>query len=89
MRTSLTETKRIELYLENDLKGGELLLFEARMLVTPALKDKVRWQSLTHELARQYGREILKKEISLIDHTLFHDHKHSGFRAIIYSIFKK
>ena len=89
MRTSLIETQQIEAHLLQRSETGEALVFEAKMLFDPELKDKVLWQQKTYDLIKLYGRDQLRQEIETIHHKLFTENQHKNFRQKIMSLFSK
>ncbi|HVW15400.1 MAG TPA: hypothetical protein VHB54_16330 [Mucilaginibacter sp.] len=89
MKTSLSETERIEAHLLRLSEPGDKLVFEARLLLEPELRDKMHWQQKTYALVKKYGREELKKEIEAIHQQLFTEQKHISFRQKIIGIFSK
>jgi hypothetical protein len=89
MRTSLIETRQIEAHLLQLSEPGEALVFEARLLLEPELRDKIQWQKETYSIVRQYSREQLKQEIEAVHEQLFTEPKHAGFRQKIIRLFSK
>lgn len=89
MRTSLRETEQIEAHVLRLSEPGDMLVFEARLLLDPELKDKLLWQQKTYRLVRQYGREQLKGEIEAVHQKLFNDRQHMSFRQKIARLFSK
>ena len=89
MRTSLLETEQIEAHVLRRTEPGDALVFEARLLLEPELKDKVLWQQKTYSIIRQYGREQLKGEIAAVHRQLFNDGAHQSFRQKIMRLFSK
>ena len=89
MRTSLTETQQIEAHIMRPSEPGDALVFEARLLLEPELKDKMQWQQKTYQIIRQYGREQLKQEIEAVHQKLFTEPEHLGFRQRIKKLFSK
>jgi hypothetical protein len=89
MRTSLLETEQIESHLMRRSEPGDALVFEARLLLDPELKDKMHWQQKTYSIIRQYGREELKREIENVHQKLFHEEQHQSFRQKIMRLFSK
>jgi len=89
MRTSLLETEQIESHLMRRSEPGDALVFEARLLLEPELKDKVLWQQKTYSIIRQYGREQLKGEIEAVHRQLFNEGVHQSFRQKIMRLFSK
>lgn len=89
MRTSLNEIKMIEDHLANRLNGEEELLFQARLILYPTLKDHVRWQEKVYSLVKSYGRRKLKEEIEEVHQKMFSAPEHEGFRNKIFNLFTK
>ncbi|MFI5159698.1 MAG: hypothetical protein ACHQHN_00405 [Sphingobacteriales bacterium] len=89
MRTSLLEIEQIEAHLMLRSEPGDALVFEARLLLDPELKDKVLWQQKTYSIIRQYGREQLKSEIEAVHQKLFTGVEHYSFRQKIMRLFIK
>ncbi len=89
MRTSLLETEQIETHLQQRSEHGDALVFEARLLLQPGLKDKMLWQQKTYSIIRQYGREELKREIEEVHQKLFNEDRHQSFRQKIMRLFSK
>ena len=89
MRTSLIETEQIEAHLLRLSEPGDALVFEARLLLEPELKDKLDWQQKTYTIVRQYGRRQLKQEIEAVHQQLFNRPEHAGFRQKIMRLFTK
>ena len=89
MKTSLNELRLIEHYLLSDDKDGESLLFEAKMILQPELKQQVYWQNKTYQMVRDYGRKQLKNEIDNIHETLFNTDEHRSFRQKVMRLFSK
>ncbi len=88
MRTSLIEIKQIENLL---LKQGDIqerLITEAKILLSPELKEKLNWQLKSYELIRQYGLEKLSQEIKEVEDYVFTNPKYGSFQSRIRSIFK-
>ena len=89
MRTSLIETEQIEAHLLRRSDTGEALVFEAKMLLDPELKEKAMWQQKTYHIVKLYGREQLRQEIEAVHQKLFSDDRHKSFRQKIMSLFIK
>lgn len=89
MRISLIETEQIEAHLLHLSGPGDALVFEARLLLDPELKDKMHWQQKTYHIVRQYGRQQLRQEIEAVHQQLFSRPEHAGFRQKIMRLFKK
>ena len=89
MRTSLLETEQIEAHLMRLTEPGDALVFEARILLEPELRDKMQWQEKTYCIIRQYGRNQLRQEIENVHQKLFHEEQHQSFRQKIMRLFSK
>ena len=89
MRTSLIETEQIEAHLRQLSEPGDTLVFEARLLLEPELKDKMHWQRKTYSIIKQYGRQQLREEIEAVHHQLFSRPEHASFRQRIMRLFAK
>ena len=89
MRTSLIETEQIEAHLLQLGDTGDALVFEAKMLLEPELKEKVIWQQKTYQIVRQYGHEQLRQEIASAHQKLFSEERHQSFRQKIMRLFSK
>jgi len=85
----LIETEQIEAHLLRLSEPGEALVFEARLLLDPELRDKMNWQQKTYHIVRQYGRQELRAEIEAVHQQLFNRPEHSGFRQKIMRLFIK
>lgn len=87
--TTLHETRQIENFLQGGMRPAEQFLFEMKMTIDPALRNKVELQRRVYELVKMYGRRKLREEIERIHHRLFHDPDNFSFRQHIFSYFKK
>jgi hypothetical protein len=84
MRTSLIETKQIDDYL---FHSADAHLFEAKLIVQPALREKLQWQQRTYELITAFGRRQLKAEIEAVHQQLFSEPEHRSFCQKIKAFF--
>lgn len=89
MPTSWNDTLQIDHYLNNKMDHGDALVFEARLLLSTELADKMQWQQKTYTLVQSYGRLQLKQEIEAVHRQLFNHTKHSRFSQKIMALFKK
>ena len=87
MRTSLIETKQIDDHFFKYAGEADALLFEARLILEPALREKMQWQQQVYALITQYGRRQLKAEIEAIHQQLFNAPEHSSFAQKIRAFF--
>jgi hypothetical protein len=88
MKTSWSETQKIEAYLL-DKPSAEKLVFEAELILRPALADAMAWQKQAYALVRRYSRNQLKVEIEAVHQQLFTAREHAGFRKKILAIFSR
>ena len=88
MRTSLNEIKLIDGYIFNSNPIEDALLFDAMLIIDPALPGRIVWQKKTHAVIRQYSRNKLKAEIESAHQKVFSEPSHKSFRQKILSFFK-
>lgn len=86
MKTSLNEIKQIDDHITDQLRDGEKLVFEARMIIDPVLRFNIKMQRKLYSLAKAYSRRSVRKEISIVEEKLFLD---NSFREEINKIFLK
>ncbi len=89
MRTSLNKIKAIEDYLLGSMAPGDVLLFEANILLNSDLIDDIKYQQSTYSIIRQYSRQNIKAEIKAVQETLTTAPQHRDFRQYIANFFKK
>ncbi|HUP11837.1 MAG TPA: hypothetical protein VM187_06490 [Niastella sp.] len=89
MRTSLNEIKHIDDYLLQYAGKADCALFEARLILQPALKENLLWQQKTYELIKQYSRRQLRAEIEAVHQQLFTEPEHTSFRKRILALFHR
>ena len=87
MRTSLIETQNIEANLLRLSEPGDALVFEAKLLLEPELREKTRWQQEAYRMIKLYGRDQLKREIEAIHQKLFTQSEHMSFSQKIRRLF--
>lgn len=87
MPTSWNNTLQIEQYLDNNMSHGDVMVFEARLLLNPDLADNVQWQQKTYTLVQSYSRQQLKQEIEVVHQQLFTHTKHKRFSDKIRALF--
>jgi hypothetical protein len=87
MKTSASDTEHIDRYLLQQLPVGDKLLFDARLMLCPELKDNVEWQRKVHHLVQLRGRQQLKAQIKGVEQLVFSQPEYSGFRQRIKSLF--
>jgi hypothetical protein len=89
MRTSLTDIKHNEDFLQGKLPAGESLFFQARLIVDPVLRANVAIQKMLYAAVRDFGRRVTKQEVEQIHRQLFSDPLKKEFQEEIYREFKK
>ena len=89
MRTSLNDIQLIDDYLLHVAGETDRALFEARLLLQPALQEHLAWQQKTYDIIRQYSRRQLKAEIESVHQHLFTEPEHIPFRQKILDIFQR
>ncbi|RQO70199.1 hypothetical protein DBR43_19385 [Pedobacter sp. KBW06] len=89
MKTSWNELRLVEDYLSAKGEPGDQLLFEARLILQPELKESLYWQKRTYGLIQQYGRQQLRSEIEKVHEKLFSAPEHQSFRQKILKLFRK
>ena len=89
MRISLNEIAQIESWLTAKLQPSEKLLFEARLLVSPALRDQVRLQQVICQVVRLFARRQLKQELRAVQKSMFNQPAKTAFQQELNQIFKK
>ncbi|MGF6929710.1 hypothetical protein QFZ48_005210 [Chitinophaga sp. W2I13] len=85
MRKQLAEAREIEQYLLREMPVSSRQVFQARMLVAPALREKVKYQRKTMQLVRWLAREEKRNELDQLFLRLMQD---TAFNNSITSIFK-
>ncbi|MGB0522316.1 MAG: hypothetical protein ACPGJS_05120 [Flammeovirgaceae bacterium] len=87
MKTSWTETARIEDYLthQEDIEG--CLLLEAQLQLDAELAQRIAAQQASYALIQAHGRQLLRKEIKAVEHKIFHDTCYASFKKKIRSFF--
>lgn len=85
MRKQLAEAREIEQYLLAEMPAPARLVFQARMLVAPALREKVKYQRQTMQLVRWLAREEKRRQLDTLLQQLLKD---KPFNDSLTSIFK-
>jgi len=87
MRTSLNDIQQIEKYIHQELPVEDVLVFEAKAIISPSLVRNVFLQKKIHELLRHYHRRKLRSEMEEIHIVVFHDPSNTLFRKNILQLF--
>ncbi len=85
MRKQLEEIKELDSYILRQMDEGERLLMQAKMILSPKLKQNWWRQAKIHRLVRLFGREEKRVQLNTIYHRLMSD---MDFNEQITSIFK-
>ena len=85
MRKQLHEIQDVDRYILDEMTSPEKLLFQVKMILSPALKENVQLQEKAHQLIRWSAREELRQKLNTIHTSLMQE---SSFRKKITSIFK-
>jgi hypothetical protein len=88
MRTSLNEIKTIDAYLTGAMKPGELLLFEAKILVNRDLRKNVKLQKKVMSLVRHHHFTNLKETFNACHHALWNDPANAALKQAVIQLFK-
>lgn len=83
----MNEIRQIDDYLFKYAGEADTLLFEARLILQPELREKLHWQQKVYELVGQYGRRQLKAEIEAVHQQLFNAPEHRSFAQKIRAFF--
>ena len=89
MRTSLNDIQQIDDYLLRYAGEADRALFEARLILQPALRESLLWQQKTYAIVRQYSRRQLKAEIETVHQHLFTELEHIPFCRKIMALFSR
>lgn len=88
MTTSWNNTEQIEGYLTGKLSPADKFVFEARLLLSPALETEVRLQKKVFGLVKMYHRKKFKEELEEVHRRIFQDPEKLSFQQKIYGLFK-
>jgi hypothetical protein len=85
MRKQLFDIQEIDQYLQQEMSTATRLVFQARMLVDPALRANVRHQRKALQLIVWLAREEKRTQLDTVFQQLMKD---ESFNTSITSIFK-
>jgi hypothetical protein len=88
MKTS-NDLRQIEKYLFGKLSTASRLLFEAKLLIDPLLKQQLEWHRRLHTVIRLSGRRKIKAEAERVHRDLFGDPSNASFQQNIFQLFSK
>ncbi|UII22118.1 hypothetical protein [Fulvivirga ligni] len=86
MRTSLLKIQKIEKYIHGQLPPEDNILWDARQVLNPQLKEEVIWQQKAYDVITAKGRADLKNEL---EDTFQKKMSKAGFRERIMNLFTK
>lgn len=84
MRKQLHEIQDIDRYIFHTMTGADRLVFQAKMILQPQLKEKVRWQRKVYAFLQWASRKKKKEELTSLHTRLMND---ASFNSRITSIF--
>lgn len=87
MRTSLIEIQKIDQFVTNALPPDDGLVFEAKMIVDPVLRQNTLLHRKLLRLIEYLHRKKMKKQMTELSQDLFADPAKRSFRNQINSIF--
>lgn len=85
MRKQLVDIQEIDQYLQQEMNTATRLVFQARMLLDPALRAQVRQQRKVLQLIIWLAREEKRTQLDTVFQQLMQD---EAFHTSITSIFK-
>lgn len=85
----LDEVRDIDKYLFDKLDEPSKLVFEARVLIDPALKLRVEWQKRIYAIVKLSGRRRIRNEAERIHRQLFDDPAKLSFQQDVLQLFTK
>jgi hypothetical protein len=88
MKISWNNTRIIEAYLQGSLPVSDRLLFEAKLLLSPALRKDLYFQRKTLALLKMYHRKKQKEEMEIMHQEIFNDRDKESFQQNIHQLFK-
>ena len=89
MKTSWPDTRHIDEYLHGHLPDTDAAVFEARLILDPALAKKVREQQAVYRYITLYGRKKLKAELETAFRHMQAEPGHRSFFQKIHGFFKR
>lgn len=87
MRTSFRDIVRTEQYLRDEMAGDDGVVFRARLLIDPVLRQDLVFHRLLHRLVQLYHRKKLRREIHSVHQRLFRDRSNATFQESIVKLF--
>lgn len=87
MKTSLHKLQWMEDGLLHRAAPAEQTLFEARLLLDPALREDCDWQRKTYTVIREYGRRQFRLQLENLHRELFTAPQHRSFRERVMAFF--
>lgn len=87
MKTFWSDIKRIEDFLHGNLDHEESLLLEAKAVVDPFLRVRIKFQKKAYAMIKMYGRKKIRSALEIQHRRLFSDPKKHSFCKHVNSIF--
>jgi len=88
MKISLSEIAETEKYLLHEMRPGQRLVFQAKLLTNGDLRRDTFFHNMAHRMIRLYQRKKIKAEIEAAYERLFTDPEKASFREEILKLFK-
>ena len=85
----LREIKQIDMYCRDEMDAASRIVFEAQLLIDPALAIRVQYQQKLYRIIRRSGRRQIKSEVDRVHRRLFSDPSKADFRRDIFKLFSK
>jgi hypothetical protein len=89
MKISLNNTEMMEGYINGTLSPADKLLFDAALILDPALQAQLRLQKDTYLVVKAYSRIQLRSELNVLSAKLSAEHVHKPFWSQISNIFNR
>jgi hypothetical protein len=87
MRTSLTEIRTMEQYLDGTLPPGDRLVFEAKLITDREWALNTRLQQTLMSILNLFQRKHTRQQVIAIHDKLFNSGEKAAFRSKVTSIF--
>ena len=89
MRISLNEIKEAEAFISGTMPTDEAMLFHAKMILHPDLRENTTLLKRTLSLIRSFGRKNLLMQVQQAERDLFRQPEHTAFQKEVANIFTK
>ncbi|NJO03307.1 MAG: hypothetical protein HC880_17945 [Bacteroidia bacterium] len=88
MRNSLNEIREAEQFMLGKMSPGDQLLYQARTLTHPGLRQRLRLLKRVYRWSGLYHRQQLKQDICQLEQRMFSHPDYQSFQNQIQTIFK-